>query len=436
MRTLSFAFLGAVLVSHALAGDPMPCAWQPAPSAGPDARVEFGMAYDAARSRVVLFGGLSLTDPPVLNQTWIYDGSGWQIQPVASPPARFAAPLAYDGARQRCVVFGGMDANYESLRDTWTWNGQAWQSHGGTAPPERAYHAMAFDAARGEVVLFGGLHGDSEFGDTWVWNGATWTQRHPLFQPSPRSSAASAYDEARQVVVLHGGYLISGASLDETWIWNGSVWTIVPGPGPGARFSHSMTWDADRQVVVLHGGWDIMYTRLSDTWEFDGQEWREITAQGSPTTGGDFGLTYDIARLRLVARGSRDGGPASTWEWARAVIEITQAPQTAFVVAGNDATFGVALADPTGLVFQWARDGVALQDGNGISGAQSPNLTIDGADFADTGSYSVRVSNACGSVSLHAVLAVLCPGDANGDGQSNFADLNLTISNFNTSCAP
>jgi len=436
MRTLSSALLTAVLASHALAGDPIPCPWQPAPTAGPHAAAGFGMTYDAARSEVVLFGGWSLPFQNILNQTWVYDGSSWQIQPVVSPPARIASPLVYDGARQNCLLFGGDDANNELLGDTWTWNGQAWQSHGGVAPPERAYHAMAFDEARGEVVLFGGWDGaDGDLGDTWVWNGATWTQRHPFFQPSPRDGAAMAYDEARQLVVLHGGYeILSDSYQDQTWIWNGSVWTIVLGPGPGARGYHSMTWDADREVIVLHGGWDDSSARLSDTWEFDGQHWREVTAQGAPEIGGESGVTYDLVRSRLVARGSQDGNSAGTWEWARADIEITHAPQTKFVLAGDDATLEVELADETGLVFQWERDGAALVDGNGIAGAHTSNLTIDSADFDDTGSYAVRISNACGAVVLHAVVGVLCPGDANGDGVTNFTDLNLTISNYNSGC--
>ena len=35
---------------------------------------------------------------------------------------------------------------------------------------------MAYDAARGVTVLFGGYDGANYLGDTWEWNGTSWTQ--------------------------------------------------------------------------------------------------------------------------------------------------------------------------------------------------------------------------------------------------------------------
>ena len=41
-------------------------------------------------------------------------------------------------------------------------------------------HAMAYDVARGVTVLFGGyvLPPDA-IGDTWEWDGTSWTRTHP-----------------------------------------------------------------------------------------------------------------------------------------------------------------------------------------------------------------------------------------------------------------
>jgi hypothetical protein len=64
------------------------------------------MAYDAARGRVVLFGGR--LGETFLSDTWEWDGNDWTPRfPVASPPAREGHALVYDELRDRVVMFGG-----------------------------------------------------------------------------------------------------------------------------------------------------------------------------------------------------------------------------------------------------------------------------------------------------------------------------------------
>src|SRR5688572_4916037 len=71
-------------------------------------RSDVPMAYDAARQRIVLFGGRIDSGVAPLGQTWEWDGSSWSLQnPAASPPPRHSHALAYDAARQRIVLFGG-----------------------------------------------------------------------------------------------------------------------------------------------------------------------------------------------------------------------------------------------------------------------------------------------------------------------------------------
>src|ERR1041384_7179735 len=70
--------------------------------------------------------------------------------------------------------------------------GGEWSARG-LAP--RGGHAMAFDSARGVTVLFGGFTG-GESGETWEWDGATWMER-TTGGPSPRSGHAMVYDTAR-----------------------------------------------------------------------------------------------------------------------------------------------------------------------------------------------------------------------------------------------
>src|SRR5438128_4978378 len=91
-----------------------------------------------------------------------------------APSPRYDAGMAYDAARGQVVLFGGQDAS-SFFGDTWTWDGAAWTlrtpAH---SPPPMCCMGMAYDAARGQVVLFGG-YDFAPIGDTWTWDGTDWT---------------------------------------------------------------------------------------------------------------------------------------------------------------------------------------------------------------------------------------------------------------------
>src|SRR2546427_652082 len=103
-------------------------------------------------------------------------------QPVAGvwydrtdrPEPRMGPAMAYDAARGRVVLFGGSGAS-GPLGDTWEWDGTSWSQVPSSGPSVRSGHAMAYDTVRGHVVLFGGTLGHSGvyFGDTWQWNGTS-----------------------------------------------------------------------------------------------------------------------------------------------------------------------------------------------------------------------------------------------------------------------
>jgi hypothetical protein len=78
------------------------------------------------------------------------------------------------------------------------------------------------------------------------------------------------------------------------------------------------------------------------------------------------------------------------------------------VKSGETATFNVA-ASATALSYRWFADGVELADGNGISGAKTPTLTLASAQVANAGTYSVLVSDSVGIVGSTAMLTVEPP---------------------------
>ena len=65
------------------------------------------MAYDAANHTVVVF--TNATAHSVFGETWTWDGSTWTKQTTAAhPPARYEASMAYDAATSTVVLFGGV----------------------------------------------------------------------------------------------------------------------------------------------------------------------------------------------------------------------------------------------------------------------------------------------------------------------------------------
>jgi hypothetical protein len=114
-------------------------AWhQLAPATSPGARTDHAMAFDARLQRVVLFGGL--TAGGGRNDLWQWDGDAWSQLPVADgelvPRARWSTSLNYDAARGRLVLFGGR-GDGGVTGDTWEWDGAWRQWTPAPAPPAR-----------------------------------------------------------------------------------------------------------------------------------------------------------------------------------------------------------------------------------------------------------------------------------------------------------
>lgn len=78
----------------------------------------------------------------------------WELKHGGVPPARTHHAAAYDGARGKLVLFGGLATS--DLDDTWEWDGCFWkQIFPATKPSARKYHLLVYDSARGHVLLYG-----------------------------------------------------------------------------------------------------------------------------------------------------------------------------------------------------------------------------------------------------------------------------------------
>jgi len=282
-------------------------------SAGPPTLVRPEIAYDAARDRVVMFGGLDIADAPT-SETWEATATGFvQAHPMTSPPARVSGAMAYDVAHRRTILFGG-----GLLGDTWIWDGTNWsQPVLIDAPSPRSGHAMAYDARRGRVVLFGGrpagILGNSH--ETWEWNGSAWTQITTATTPRGLSGHAMAYDPRRGKIVMFG----DATSDSNVWEYDGVNWrqVIVSGNVPVARNYPSLAYDSRLGRVVLVGG-ETDNGELGDMWSWDGIAWT-LMAPVTPAPNAGHVMAADTRRGRLILIGEVNphvGGGYGKWTWS------------------------------------------------------------------------------------------------------------------------
>jgi len=279
--------------------------WTQKQDIGPSARTGHGMAYDAARQRVVVFGG----DPggPPLADTWLWNGSLWTQVADTGPAGRHGVAMADHPGPQRIVLFGGASGS-SFFADTWTWDGVEWTQVADTGPLGRAGHAIAFDGTRQRIVLFGGEAG-APFGDTWEWAGSEWTQVQDV-GPSARSGHAMAFDPGLGRVILFGGAGADGAGLGDTWAWDGSSWTQVADTGPEPRVGAALIGTGS---VILFGGVNSLDLALppadrrlyGDSWLWDGEGWTKVQDIG-PAARWGHGMAFriDAARTALFGGGS------------------------------------------------------------------------------------------------------------------------------------
>ncbi|MCA8952884.1 MAG: hypothetical protein KDE27_25465 [Planctomycetes bacterium] len=273
-------------------------AWRsPATAVTPPARTHAAMCA-TGNDRVLLFGG-SDTAGLDLGDTWLWNGSGWQQATTAvAPPQRTRHGLAFDVARGRSVLFGGLlSIAPVALNDTWEWDGGQWLAQTPATPPSgRQDHALAYDAARGVTVLFGG--GTTSLAtlltDTWEWNGSNWLQRVSATTPPARAIAAAAFDARLDRLVVFGGVDATGTPLADTWEWDGIDWSANAAAGPSARSGMAMAFDAIRGRPFAVGGVLASGAVNGENWEF-AQPDTAFAAPFGDGCGGNLGVPELLA---------------------------------------------------------------------------------------------------------------------------------------------
>jgi hypothetical protein len=167
-------------------------------------RTYHGLVYNSSTGRLVIFGGIGypngLTQGTVtdFDDMWELTGTTWtDVTPAGTRPgARGWFGMTYEAAANRIVVYGGWNNTTRfSYADTWAWNGTSWAQIVPTSPPgARDSFAMSYDVARARTVLFGGY-----WSDLWELTGSTWTSVATtdgagLPPPTPSTGIAPDFD--------------------------------------------------------------------------------------------------------------------------------------------------------------------------------------------------------------------------------------------------
>jgi cysteine-rich repeat protein len=248
----------------------------------------------------------------------------WTLQPMPMPNSRNHQAMAYDAARKKMVMFGGYDAGF--LNDTWEWDnalGTWTKSSPEHSPPGRQLHGMAYDASRGVVVMFGGSSPMGVLNDTWEYDGADWSKVTPQ-APSPRYAFGMSYDSDRQRVIIFGGQNVSSTeAVNELWEYDGNNWRPNSTPPdqaiPQPRYGHGQAYDSFRKKLVVFAGYDSPKTANAglrrDTWEWDPMTntWAEMATQTAPLARYLFPMRFHASLKKTVVFGGN--GYNDTWTW-------------------------------------------------------------------------------------------------------------------------
>jgi hypothetical protein len=241
------------------------------------------------------FPGVAATDDfersyDLESETWEWYGGQWSLVQTARLPGLVDPAMAYDGARGRTVLYGGVGpsgwgcssiygsiscgedlSGFQANSATYEYDGVTWSSKlipG--SPPPRLRAAMAWSPALGKTLLFGGR------GFGTPTSISVWTSGPP-------------YPES-----------LTNGLLADTWIYDGSSWSLVPtGHPPPAMEGAQLLYDASRSVFVLVGGHTASETapavdRLA-IWEFDGTDWTQKLAPGDTTQPPSIATRYGAA---------------------------------------------------------------------------------------------------------------------------------------------
>jgi hypothetical protein len=277
----------------------------------PSTRGEVNGVWDAARGRMVLFGGdegmpnSCIPQPEFLDETWAFHPDCDNFEQIAiegaRPPARTRHASALDAERGRMLMFGGRwregaSGNYTVLTDMWSFDLEtnSWtELPSEDGPRPRVTHSMVISGD--QMLVYGGNSTPAAtsyfpMADLWSYDlvDHTWTRLEEETPAGKRHFHASAIsDDGGKMYVYGGGdenaYL--GPFFGDLWAYRveTGTWSMLhdgDGEAPFGRIMPNMIFDgAENRLLLWSGHDDGNLGNSNQVWAFDlnSNTWSPLT---------------------------------------------------------------------------------------------------------------------------------------------------------------
>lgn len=190
------------------------------------------MVYDSESDRIILFGGADFTKEEAtwFNPTWTYDfnANSWtEMNPDGAPPGRSYFGMAYDSAADRVLVFSGSPPDGAESMWAYDYNSNVWETieYFGDVQPD--HHPFMVYVPNLDRTLYMVNESFSAFDYTT----RTWKALDRDPNLGARYFLAMAYDAATERVVIFGGGPRGMRYDNETWVYDTNTGTWA-GMGP------------------------------------------------------------------------------------------------------------------------------------------------------------------------------------------------------------
>ncbi len=425
------------------------------PVTRPEERYRTGMAYDADRKVVVVFGGGQSGMGYRWNDTWEFDivGNEWtNTTPSFSPPRTYDHSMCWDPISGKVLMTGGtpgVGSNsviwaYDSMNDTWEVFGRG---------PETYNYEIFVDHQTGLLYGFGGLFNEFPHPSTFVWYRETnkWEIIDPLTFPAFKSFHYSSYgfDPWKGRALMFGGRVYDGGDyhkVDNTYLLNlrahhsyGTYTSPVIGNhAEGSVHWQSMSWNPVEQpkdttvrmqicvndegiptdFVGPDGSADTYYTNPLGETLWDGHSgsnlWYRIhfeSTDGSSTaTVADVTIvyvTYDPPQAALLSpNGGEDlmesGSHVITWSTSGDVEPLVDLH---FTIDGGGTWTTIATDVPNTGYYNWT-----------VPTVESATALVRVTVYGLEGSQAMDVSDMTFAIDPPANWQIPGSGDGTGDG--------------------
>jgi hypothetical protein len=210
------------------------------------------MAYDAIHAETVLHDA-NAAQPVV----YLWNGASWAArQPLTWPGmlnywTDYAPYMTTDPGTGRPFLAGWNG----STPACWEWSGMLWQQQQPNVPNNGVlFGALSGDTAHARIVMFDvhWLEYPAQPDHTWTLAGSTLERLTTPLGPNPRLRTAMAFDSARGVTVLFGGFL---PGTPGTGFPLGDTWEFALGDGPAfSTYGIGCAGSSGRPTVAAQGG--------------------------------------------------------------------------------------------------------------------------------------------------------------------------------------